>query len=272
MLLTLDSARHVLSKLGLIVAGTNALGLAMLMLPLFGGEVSTTFVILIMTVGTLVGFFVGSYAKFRSELNSTYGLYGFLYAFFVLQVMFTGGSAVLFVQFLGRSDLGWLAFGSSVFCLVLTLFGGMHREAKALHLFDKTKSEYWKDALKKHFEFEQYIVKPSLTSQMRDIKDGEMQTTYVWIVASASVNIPLLFEIHGGGKYNAIFLVLLIMLGTFMYVNIKNLGPGLLRLVVLRKLEKSLGYHFINADLEQIQELRRTFYLSRWLMKDYVKP
>ncbi len=272
MLLTLDAARHVLSKLGLTIAGTTALGLAMLLFPLFDSKVFTTLVLLIITIGAIGGFFIGTYAKFRSKFNSTYGLYGFLYAFLVLQVMFTGGSAALLVQILGRSDLRWLAFGSSFFCLVLTLFGGMHREAKALYLFDKTKPEYWKDALKQHFEFERQIVKPSLTSQMRDIKDGGTQTSYIWIAAGASVNIPLLFEIYGGGKNNAIYLVLIILLGTFTYINIKNLGPGLLRLIVLRRLEKSLGYRLINADLEQIQALRRSFFLSRWLMKDYVKP
>jgi hypothetical protein len=272
MLLTIHSARHSLSKLGFAIAVVNMAGLALFLLPLFSGEIPEKYILVVMTIAACAGLVIGAYITYRSEFNSTYGLYGFMYGFVILEVMLASGAAALLAQIAGRPDLRWLAFGCSLFCLILTFFGGMHREAKALYALDKTKSEYWKDALKNYFEFNKHLVKPSLTSQMRPLKEDGIQTSYIWIGAGTAANIPLLFEIYAGGRNNAIFLVLPLMLGTFVYVNIKNLGPGFLRLLLLRKLEKSVGYRFINADLEQIQELRRTFFLSRWLMKDYVKP
>lgn len=54
-------------------------------------------------------------------------------------------------------------------------------------------------------------------------------------------------------------------------LNLKQFGPAFLRLLLVRRLEKEAGRPFVNADYEQIQELRRTFFLSRWLMRDYVE-
>jgi hypothetical protein len=53
------------------------------------------------------------------------------------------------------------------------------------------------------------------------------------------------------------------------YINIKTSGPQLAILYVLLKHEIKTKRRFVNADYEEIQNLRRTFFLSRWLMKDY---
>jgi hypothetical protein len=92
------------------------------------------------------------------------------------------------------------------------------------------------------------------------------------MAAAIGVNIPLLFQIYGGGRNNAIFLAVPLMTVTFTYINLKIFGPGLTRIFLLRKIEKEQGYRFQNADYEKIQELRRGFFLSRWLMKDYRPP
>ena len=62
------------------------------------------------------------------------------------------------------------------------------------------------------------------------------------------------------------------VIGCASYINIAVMGPMLMRIVFLRKLEKEQGYRFANADYERIQELRRHFRFARWLMKDYRPP
>lgn len=87
--------------------------------------------------------------------------------------------------------------------------------------------------------------------------------------APVTVNVPLLFQIYTGSKNNAIFLAVPLLVGAFAYLSLKVLGPKIANLYVLRQYEKQTSRRFVNADYEKIQELRRTFFLSRWLMKDY---
>jgi hypothetical protein len=58
-------------------------------------------------------------------------------------------------------------------------------------------------------------------------------------------------------------------IAVFSYMNVKVVGPKIACLYLLRKYEKQTGRRFVNADYEKIQDLRRRFFLSRWLMKDY---
>lgn len=83
------------------------------------------------------------------------------------------------------------------------------------------------------------------------------------------VNIPLFFDIYFGSRNNLIFIVMPVMIGMFAYFGFKIIGPRIAKLCVLRQYEKQTGRCFVNTDYEKIQELRRTFFLSRWLMKDY---
>jgi hypothetical protein len=92
------------------------------------------------------------------------------------------------------------------------------------------------------------------------------------ILAIGVTNIPLMFELFTSSRNNVMFLAAPVLLGTCIYVNITSAGPQLLNCILIRKIEKHQGFRFINADFEKIQELRRSFFLARWLMKDYVKP
>ncbi len=83
------------------------------------------------------------------------------------------------------------------------------------------------------------------------------------------VNVPLLFKVYTGSRDNVIFLLVPLMIGTFAYLGAKSVGPYLANLYLLRRYEKQTGRRFVNADYEKFQALRRTFFLSRWLMKDY---
>jgi hypothetical protein len=272
MLLSFQAASRALLKLSLALPGMSAMAAAVFLFPLYKGVIPTSYLLYIVIGAAAIGLLLGIYVTFQETFSSSYGLGVFFYWFIVFEILFCSGAVVTAARIAGRIDLKWLFVFSYLLTMIVTLLGGMYNEVKALKLSRTDQLDEWKEKLKKHIDFSNRLVRPSLTVDPRSLTDGQGASSSMWIGAALSVNIPLLFEIYGGGRYNAIFFVIPLMMGTFAYLHITLIGPGLMRLLLLRKLEKSVGYRFINADLEQIQELRRTFFLSRWLMKDYVKP
>ena len=171
---------------------------------------------------------------------------------------------------MGRPDLVWLAFLAYAFCVLLSVSVGMHTEAQRIGWKGPQRSSmgWWREELDRHIDYAARRVSPSLTAQ----KPPRFPIKHPALILGAGVNIPLLFELYGGGRNNAVFLAALLATPAVMYMNVKTLGPTLLRLLLLSKLETEVGYRFQNADYEQIQELRRGFFLARWLMKDYKPP
>jgi hypothetical protein len=253
-----------------MIGGMNVMVLAIFLFTLFNGALPISSILGIITASGFLGLIVGSYYTFRSNCGVTASLYYLLYVVLAMEYVFCSGAAAVAAQIAGRPDLNWLAVFANSLSMTITLIGGLYLEAKKHKLFSTTSNSFWREKLDKYIDYPSHQIKPeSITS----IETGSSTwKSPILIVAVGSANIPLLFELFGGGRFNAIFLAMPMLTCTFAYVNIKSFGPSLLRLILLSKLEKSLGYRFINADLEQIQELRRTFFLSRWLMKDYTKP
>jgi hypothetical protein len=273
MVHTIEDAKNGIPKYWFALSFLNAIVIALFFLPLFHGEISTAYVFKIMVAGASIGFFAGMYIAFRSSLGSGFGLFFFCYCVIGFEVLFAGGTAALLMRQSGHPELRWPAFYSNSLCLIITLFGGFYQEAKSLGVFDSTQPNRWKKEIEKYIDYPSRKVLPALTNGqgLRQPQSNFFTSPYAFLAWGTS-GIPLFFELYGGGKLNAIFFAAPLMTAVLIYLNFTRFGPGLVRIFLLRKLEKSVGYRFINADLEQIQELRRTFFLSRWLMKDYVKP
>jgi hypothetical protein len=267
MLLTIERARYVLSKFWVLVAACNAMLFAVFLFPMFNGVIPTDTLLVVMGIAAIIGLFVGIYLMYRSTFNSTYGLGVFLYATTLFEFMLGGGAAVLAVQIADRPDLRGLAVFTNVICILIPLLGGIYREAKALGWRPGSTVHGWQKQIEKYIDRSNHQVRPALTTA--DF-DSSTMTASLAMVAAGAVNIPLLLELFGGERFSAVYFAAPLIMGTVAYINVTNLGPGIARLFMLRKLEKTAGRRFINADLEQIQELRRSFFLSRWLMKDYV--
>lgn len=268
MLLSIEIARSVLPKLPLVVSGNNAMVLAIFLFPLFPGAAYTHYILTTMAVAAGIGLVAGTHLTFRSSFDSIHGLWYLFYVLLTMEFLFSGGCSALALATVGQANLGWLAVCTNGFVLLLTLLGGMYREAKRLELWGNA-PYHWKKKLVKYIDYSHHQVSPLLTSDFPLMAKGQVVKSPFWIAAVGSANIPLLFEIYGGGRANAIFFAAPAMTGVMAYLNLTSLGPGLVRLLLLRKLEKTAGRRFINADLEQIQELRRSFFLARWLMKDF---
>jgi hypothetical protein len=273
MVHTIDDAKNGIPKFWLALSGLNAALIALFLFPLFHGEIPTIYIFKTIAVGAIIGFFVGMHVAFRSTLGSGFGLFMFCYSVIGLELLFAGGTSAFLMQQSGHVELRWLAFFANTLCLIITLFGGLYQEARSLGVFDLTQPNKWKKEIEKYIDYPSHKVLPALTNgQGLSQPQSNFFTSPYAFLAWGTSGIPLFFELYGGGKLNAIFLTAPAVTAVLIYMNFTKFGPGLVRIFLLRKLEKSVGYRFINADLEQIQELRRTFFLSRWLMKDYVKP
>jgi hypothetical protein len=268
MLLPIESAAKTLPNCCWAVFFGNAIALAMICFSLFDDVVSSATIFIILAFGSAVGFAMGLYLTYRSELNSTTALTALIYVILVIELLFVGGFVAFLPKILGRLDFRWMAFCIYTTAMLIFLAIGIYREYKALGLHEKSNASIWNVQLQKVINLSSRKIIPT------KISSGTQSSgwvTYSSLIIGVGLNIPLLFELYTGNRFNAIFFAIPLLTAVWGYLNINLIGPSFLKILLLRKLEKSVGYRFINADLEQIQELRRTFFLSRWLMKDYVK-
>jgi hypothetical protein len=268
MLLTIDNANKILPNIGLVIAGNALFMSGIFLFPLFQGEIPTDFLLTVMGVATCVGLCIGIYLKYRANFDVAMSFFLFTYFFLIMEFLFSGSVAVTAPWIGGRPDLRWFALFTNTFCMIASLLMGMYREATLLDWRGKNTSELWMLKMKKYVNYSKHqiipiaLIPPSATEK-------KLRHYAPLIAAVGSANIPLLFQFYGGGRFNAIFFAVPILTGTFAYINYKYFGPALTRLLLMRKIEKSTGRKFINADLEQIQQLRRGFFMARWLMKDF---
>jgi len=268
MLLSIQAARTSLSRLPLILGGNNTVALAVFLFVLFPGAVHVQANFTAVAFFAVTGFFVGSYLKYRSFLGSTCGLWAYLYLIFVMELMLScAGSALVFAS-TSRVGWVWVAVGTNTLILLITLLAGMWREAKRLDFFSR-QPDLWKKKLAKYLDFSRCQVSPLLSSDFPLMTKGQVVRSPIWIAAVGSANIPLFFEIFAEGRISAVLWVAPLLSGFFSYLNLIAVGPGLFRIVLLRRLEKCQGRRFVNTDLVQIQELRRGFWMARWFMKDF---
>jgi hypothetical protein len=268
MLLSIDKARKSLPNFWLGMGGFNTMALVLFLVPLFKNEIPTYHILGAMGITACSGCIIGLYYTFRAQCGSAAAFFILFHLLLTLEFMFAGGTAAFAALIAGRPDLRWLAFFTNTFCMTLTLLYGMYNEAKVIGWWRTSAADRWQKKIEKYIDYSTQQISPSLTTP--NIEKGRATKSPIWIVAVGSANIPLIFEMYAGGRANAIFLVVPVMTGVLGYLNLTSLGPSLVRLLLLRKLEKATGYRFINADLEQIQELRRGFFMARWLMKDFV--
>jgi hypothetical protein len=269
MMFTYPNAVLTLSKLGWCFSVLNVMALFAFFVAMYTDKpnqgLSDMFLIAI-AIGAIGGLVQGIYIKFRAEFASLCSIVMLSYYIASFEIIFGGGTAAFAVLLGGSSDLRWFAFNTNVGCVVLSLLIGMLLEARRLGLL---KSEYrWREEIGKHLNLLKRQVSPTLTTKPSKMNSADI----IWLTAGIGVNIPLLFQLYGGGRDYAVFFAAPLLTLTLFYINLKIFGPGFVRIYLLRKIEKENGYRFQNADYEQIQELRRSFFLARWLMKDYRLP
>ncbi len=274
MLPSIESSRKTLSGAWWFMCVLTAMMSVLFFLPLsLIVNIPTPLLLAILGGCICVGLAMGIFVNFRSRFGTSSALWGFIYLVVVLEVMLSGGAVMLLTLIVDHPSAFFLAFVTNALAMLLSMLGGMLQTAKSFGMWNKETRENWRNIFNRYINYEKRQVNPLYKTNIKDEDDkGKRLMSSFWIVAVGTTNIPLLFEIYGGGRQNAIFLAAPMLMIAFAYVNLKAFGPTLMRILLLRKLEKEKGYRFQNADYEQIQELRRGFFLAKWLMKDYRLP
>jgi hypothetical protein len=265
LLTTIDSARMTFPKLPLVFGFGHALVMIFIW-PFIGINISDEFLPSAI-IGLAIGLIMGIFLKYRAKFSVKLALVSSIYLVILLSYLsgFSGLVAAIKIAGINRNK-GMLFFIYFLFIAIPFVFGILNHLVK-LKFFGKNSSD-WMNAMKEVVDFEKYIIYPSKFTQQSSATN---LSAAVWSASAMAANIPLLFQFFTGDRNNVIFFVIPIFIGVFAYLNVKTFGPQIASLYLLRRYEKQTHRHFINADYEKIQELRRTFFLSRWLMKDYRK-
>jgi hypothetical protein len=83
--------------------------------------------------------------------------------------------------------------------------------------------------------------------------------------AALGLNAPLLMQLGGWGTNDVVWLAMPLLGGAVTYVLATGFGPALARALAVLAIERRAGQPFRTSRLEELQALRRTFWLSRWL-------
>lgn len=269
MMFTYQNAVLTLSKLGWCFSVLNVMALFAFFVAMYTDKPNqglSDMLLISIAIGAIGGLIQGIYIKFRAEFSSLCSIVMLSYYIASFEIIFGGGTAAFAMLLGGSSDLRYFAFNTNLACVVLSLLIGLLLEARRLGLLKR--ENRWREEIGKHLNFLKRHVCPTLTTKPSNTNSADR----IWLIAGIGVNIPLLFQLYGGGRDYAVFFAAPLLTLTLFYINLKIFGPGFVRLFLLRKIEKEQGYRFQNADYEQIQELRRGFFLARWLMKDYRPP
>ena len=230
------------------------------------GDGRGDFMLIALTSSMVVGLVTAVVVRYRSKFSISYALYGSLYFYALFPLAPGGALALIAADISGANEKRWMAFLIYEASILFPLWFGARHQLENIGLNTRKSPEKWKEKFKNSVNFDSYTVIPDKSAAPAS---GRSPLASVWIWAPVTVNIPLLFQIYTGSKNNVAFLAIPLFVGTFAYLSLKTIGPKIANLYVLRQYEKQTGRRFINADYEKIQELRRTFFLSRWLMKDY---
>ncbi|MDF0605871.1 hypothetical protein HZU77_009415 [Neisseriaceae bacterium TC5R-5] len=270
MLPTIDSAKVTLSKAPLIYSIFNSIIITSCLVVIFDFySLSSVSLYAIIATSTLTGFIFGCAMKYRMHLALNFSAFVTFYLLFILEILMGVSSIILTVDFFNQTTMKWPIIFVYVSTIVFSLLVGAWQKIKKLRLFSIVEIEYWKNNFSNFVDFEKHIMNPDPFKEKHNI--GKTFITLI-ITAAMTANIPLLFYIYTGSRNSVILLLVPLFAGVFAYINLKKFGPWIICLYLLHRYELQTGRSFVNADYEKIQELRRTFFLSRWLMKDYQKP
>ncbi|WP_439893257.1 hypothetical protein ACS7SF_25555 (plasmid) [Ralstonia sp. 25C] len=212
------------------------------------------------------GLALGIWVKYRTEFSVKFSLNLAYYFLFIGPIIFGATCSILASDISGAGDSAEIFVVLYLASIISPFAFSLSRSLAEIRNLRKIGRDDWKAPYRKFVDFNSYRIQP--TPGNGD-GDSDKLKSAGWVAGSLAVNIPLLFQIFTGSKNNVMLIAMPMIVGVFAYLSLKKIGPGIATLYTLRQYEKQTNRRFINADYEKIQELRRTFFLSRWLMKDY---
>ena len=214
-----------------------------------------TVVLMALCLGSLMLILAG-WVAYRSDFATRHGLVAPLLMLLLL-VPLTAGMAVLTLNMAGALIWrGWavVSVGGS---LLLVFAGAVIRQWRLLQ--PQGLDGPW---VREHVD----PVSGRLRADaLMPGSGGRTQWSPVWVAALAA-NIPLIYHSWGVSDLQAMPIVMVGMLLTGMWICAGYSGPTFGKALFLLRWERHAGRRLVHEGWEDLQALRRSFWLSRWLM------
>ncbi len=99
-------------------------------------------------------------------------------------------------------------------------------------------------------------------------------TNYIGMAAALGVNVPLALRSMGAGDTAIVWLVPALAMGLSAYLFSAFIGPGLVRIALLGRLERASGRRFVSDQIDEVNTFRRGLWgARRWcLPEDIAEP
>ncbi len=197
------------------------------------------------------------WVAYRSDFATRHGLVAPLLMLLLLLVPLTAGCAVLTLSMAGALTWrGWavVSVGGS---LLLVFVGAMVHQWRALQ--EQGLDGPW---VGEHVD----PVSGRLRADALMSSNGNQKPWHPVWVAALACNIPLLYHSWGVSDTQAMPVILLVLLLTDIWLCARHLGPAVGKALFLLAWERRAGRTLVHESWEDLQALRRSFWLSRWLM------
>lgn len=231
---------------------------AFLVPALWAFVVDTHTLLMLAPVSGFVFLVFGLHLKYRSRFSPREALWSFPIALIFFGTLLVTSTTALAWR-AQRADLQWLALALAF----VLLFGGM----LIGYLSEARRLAVTRDGiplpLQPMLDLKRHRVLP--VAAPRPPKLGT-----VAVLSALVLNVPLVLQAGGWSANDVVWLAMPVLGATVAYVATTGLGPALARALALRRIERQLGHAFCTSRLEELQQLRRGFWLSRWLARQDV--
>ncbi len=209
-----------------------------------------------------IGFVLALYMKYRSKFGVTQTWIGS----FIMLTAFCGAlgggalaSSVIILS--GETKLVPLTLAIYVLTMLAVTATSFVRETRAL-----AKPDSWAS---RHLDLKRFVVRRHAPGDTRASSGGY---AILLMLLPIALNIPLFIELGGGNRYFVLYVAVPALTFPIAKWMFDQVAPAIARALYARRLERAAGRQFVHEEYEAIQQLRRTFWLSRWLMRDYAAP
>lgn len=220
--------------------------------------------------GTVVGVVLGAtkaYTLYRSDYGSRHGAITVGMVLLIL-VSLAGGVAAAATTMTGRPELGGWAMATAA----VTILGctGWAAGREWLRLRAQGADGEW---ARGHVDLRAGTVRDATGGGMgappsRPWGSGASASGWIWVVGALMLNLPLLWRSGGIDDLEVMPWLVATIIVSVSWFGVTWIGPLAARTRFVMLLERQAGRRFVHADLAQLQALRRSWFLSRWLMKE----
>ncbi|QCP47779.1 hypothetical protein FAZ95_00435 [Trinickia violacea] len=271
MLISAKEAGEILPKLPFVMGFLSGMDAVMLLVLPLRQTMDSSILIFATLTFSVSGLLVGVFIKYKSNLNAGSAIYPMAYLLTLL-TLFTSSACALPGLVRGEVYLAYSGALAGIGVSSIFLLMGWVQEKK---FTNHPLNEVRPGGQDKYIDCEKMEVNPKIRipAKFINLENNNSKTRSVaslgMIGGALAANVMLVARVFGIDYNTMAWLAAVSMILIAAYIQLKFFGPSAFRLYQLHMLQKNFSQPLKNSDYEKIQDLRRTFFLSRWLMKDY---